>query len=138
MTARPHSLQHLNAQNRQILIRVDSHREGSGGDPKIDKHIPRSLPLALEGVDTAPSSVAAAAKAGTAASSSSVVSYRLLDPEAAVGQLKLKWSELVEPPAAADRGSGDGASSGDGTPWARGLGIGSDSDSVSADDGDVR
>lgn len=63
--------------------------------------------------------------------------YRLLDPEAAVGQLKLKWSELVEPPAAASGVSADGTASWDGTPWVRGLGIRSDSDSVRVD-GDVR
>lgn len=117
---------------------MDPDRGRSGGDPNIDEVIPRSLPLALEGLRTDSSGAAAAAIAGTAASSSPVVFYRLLDPEAAVGRLKLKWSELVEPPAAADGVSGDGATNGDGTPWARGLGTRSGSGSIGVDDGDVR
>lgn len=103
---------------RQILVRVDK-----GANPDVDVGTRRSLPLALEGLDKdkpPPSAV--------------VVFYRLLDPDAAVEQLKSKWSELVEPPAPAaaaacsdsDSGSdsGGGSSSGVGTPWARKLDAG--------------
>lgn len=115
----------------QILVRVDGEGEA---DPDVDVGTRRSLPLALEGLDKPPSAAATGATEAAAGSSSSssavVVFYRLLAPDAAVGQLKSKWSELVEPPAAAtcsDSGSdsGGGSSSGDGgTPWTRKAGIG--------------
>lgn len=111
--------------SRQILVRVDGQ-----GDPNIGPGIPPSLPLVLEGMGTPP----AAATAAAASSSAAVAFYRLLDPEAAVGQLKSKWSELVEPPIAAvsttpaydsggDTGS-SGSSNGGGTPWKRKIGVG--------------
>lgn len=48
--------------------------------------------------------------------SSSVVRYRLLDPDAAVEELRLRWAELVEPPQGdyVEPRDDDG-----GTPWAR-------------------
>lgn len=111
----------------QILVRVDGE-----ADPNVDVgSTRRSLPLALEGLDK-PAPASASATEAAASGSAVVVFYRLLDPDAAVGQLKSKWSELVEPPAAAaaaatysdDSGDGGSGSSGDGTPWARKVGVG--------------
>eukprot|EP00752_Nemacystus_decipiens_P016356 g14627.t1 len=114
-------------ENLKILVRVD----GGEADPDVDVGTRRSLPLALEGLDSPPPAAATAATEAASGSSAVVVNYRLLDPDAAVERLKSKWSELVEPPAAAshsysdrDSDSGGGGSSGgrggDGDPpWAR-------------------
>lgn len=129
----------------QILVRTDEALEGRGV-PDSENNL-RSLPLALEGPGTTP----AAPKTTTATSptvstgggggadqpaektggGSTIVYYHLLAPEAAVEELKLRWSDLVEPSGAADTKttgrSGDAGYdlSEDVTPWARMLGVGS-------------
>lgn len=118
-----------NIWRRQILVRVD--RETNlNADIGVRRS---SLPLALEGLDRPPPVEAATATGVAAGSSAVVVFYRLLDPDAAVEQLKSKWSELVEPPAAAAAATcsdssgtdlGGSSSSGSGTPWSGRLGIG--------------
>ena len=67
---------------------------------------------------------------------STIVYYHLLAPEAAVEELKLRWSDLVEPPGADDtkakRRSGDVGNgvSEDDTPWARRLNVDRDGSGV--------
>ncbi|CAM9256922.1 unnamed protein product, partial [Ectocarpus sp. 4 AP-2014] len=110
-----------------VLVRLDEPVREGGGDSNADKDGLCSLPLALEDLSTTAASAVAASSAppnakppgGTAVGSSAVVFYRLLDPEAAVEQLKSIWSELVEPPPerfsdAGSRGSGEPS-----TPWRR-------------------
>ncbi|CAM9667331.1 unnamed protein product [Ectocarpus sp. 12 AP-2014] len=116
-----------------VLVRLDEPGREGGGDSNADKVGLCSLPLALEDLSTTAASAVAASTAqpqakppgGTAVGSSAVVFYRLLDPEAAVEQLKSIWSELVEPPPerfsdAGSRGSGEPS-----TPWRR-VGVASD------------
>lgn len=116
----------------KILARADTER-----DDGIGKSKQGWLPLALEGPDATnvtPTTIPTSAKAPTTQEptptatppsalpseddgcSSTVVLYRLLDPDAAVKELRLRWAELVEPPqgvyveARGDEGV---------TPWAR-------------------
>ncbi|CBJ25706.1 conserved unknown protein [Ectocarpus siliculosus] len=114
-------------ENLKILVRLDEPGREGGGDSNTGKDGSCSLPLALEDLSTTAASAVAAPTAppqakppgGSAVGSSAVVFYRLLDPEAAVEQLKSIWSELVEPPPerfsdAGSRGSGEPS-----TPWRR-------------------
>lgn len=104
-----------------------------------------SLPLVLEGPETtttAPKTTTTASRtvstgvggdqsAENNGGGSTIVCYHLLAPEAAVEELKLRWSDLVEPPGTAGtKATGRNGDSGNGvsedcTPWARMLGVGS-------------
>lgn len=127
----------------QFLVRADA--AVARGDAPDNASGPRSLPLALEGPDTTPAAPqttttppTTSTEVGgdqsterTTAGGSTIVYYHLLAPEAAVEELKLRWSDLVEPPGVADTkskgSSGDGGYgvSEDATPWARRLDVGS-------------
>lgn len=103
-------------------------------NPEDQNSAPRSLPLALEGLQDSPTLKAESkekeSNEGTTTeetrpvsttavqhrSGSTVEFFRLLNPDAAAEQLKLRWSDLVEPP----RGSSqidDTAGVGDHAPW---------------------
>ncbi|CAM9136063.1 unnamed protein product, partial [Laminaria digitata] len=134
----PHWLREL--ESLKFLVRADA--AVARGDAPDNASGPRSLPLALEGPDTTPAAPqttttppTTSTEGGdqsterTTAGGSTIVYYHLLAPEAAVEELKLRWSDLVEPPGVADTkskgSSGDGGYgvSEDATPWARRLGV---------------
>lgn len=123
----------------QILVRTDA-ALGRGDAPDSESSL-LSLPLALEGPDANPVSPKTTTTPTTMATGvgeqsterttggSTIVYYHLLAPEAAVEELKLRWSDLVEPPGAADTNTkrlsvnvGNGVSEDD-TPWARRLNV---------------
>lgn len=114
----------------KILVRVNAERDEGRAKSKQ-----RWLPLALEGPGTTDTALTTTPTTATASDrkeptppatplsgqqledggcGSTVVFYRMLDPDAAVEELRLRWAELVEPPQGGDGGPDD-------TPWARRL-----------------
>lgn len=136
-----------NARLYQILVRADA-ALGRGDAPDKGSSL-QSLPLALEGPDTTPvtpkttttpptmsAGVGGDQPTDRTTGGSTIVYYHLLAPEAAVEELKLRWSDLVEPPGAtnteAKGRSGDvghGVSEDD-TPWASRLNAGRDGSGI--------
>lgn len=135
----------------KILRRVDAERERGGRRNGDDSR--RSLPLALEGPDALTTTAAAAAATASTTSmvaaktqgefrppptgtatderGSTIAFFCLLDPDAAFEALKLRWSDLVEPPAGVggEQNAGRGATGSSFTdsdaPWVRRLGLAS-------------